>query len=167
MICKFLSIGNILLRVRKLRECKIEEMESHFPQFLRDEMKKLDMTQAELSRRSGISEAQISRVISGSPPGEEFCRKVAKALKIAPETVFIAAGILPQKSEELKLEDWRYILSQLPEQDREELLEMAKLRLKQVDARKTAKALFDWLRTLSPEEQRKFFSQAEAIIRGR
>jgi transcriptional regulator with XRE-family HTH domain len=49
----------------------------------------------ELARRSGVSHATISTVISGETrPSFEFCQAVAKPLEIRPEEVFRLAGLL-------------------------------------------------------------------------
>lgn len=53
----------------------------------------------ELGRRSGVSQAQISNVISGmAKPSADFCIKVAIAFKLPPVTLMRYAGILPPQS---------------------------------------------------------------------
>lgn len=66
-----------------------------FSYWLREEMQKRDWTQADLMRHSGMSNAQISRVLNESrEPGNDFLRAVARAFKVSPEIVFRAAGAL-------------------------------------------------------------------------
>lgn len=101
-----------------------------FGEWLREQLKQNGMSQAELSHLSGVSEAQISRVISGSNAGEKFCRSVAKGLKLPPETVFRAAGLLDAlPKDEADFEEWRHLLAQLPEEEREELYQIARLKI--------------------------------------
>jgi len=53
----------------------------------------------ELARRSGLSHATISNVLSGqSNPGFDFCTGIAKALGESPQTVLRLAGLLPEVS---------------------------------------------------------------------
>ena len=52
---------------------------------------------AELARRSGISQSQISLVTSGQRnPGPDFCRDIALALGEDPVDIFRLAGYLPK-----------------------------------------------------------------------
>src|SRR5512145_1195907 len=85
-----------------------------FSQWLRKQLIDKKFSQADLSRKSGISEAHISRAISGSSVGEEFCRAIARALGYPAETVFRAAGLLPPiPPEDAEWEIWRDKLSKL------------------------------------------------------
>ncbi len=52
-------------------------------------------SQNELGRRAGLSNATVSRVISGvRGPGPQFCQDVARALQVPEEIVFERAGLL-------------------------------------------------------------------------
>ena len=67
-----------------------------FGDWLTSEMNKRGFSQAELARRSNVSQSAISLVLSGQrKPGEDLCRAIAHTLGYPPETVFRAAGILP------------------------------------------------------------------------
>jgi transcriptional regulator with XRE-family HTH domain len=108
-----------------------------FPQFIRDQLKKQGINQAELWRRSGVSEAHISRVIAGDGAGIEFCVKIAKGFKISPVTVLYEAGWLsfgPDGDE--SLEEWKHVLSQLPQSERDELMQIARLKLERQESKK-------------------------------
>jgi len=89
------------------------------------------INQAGLSKRSGVSEAHISRVIAGYNAGIEFCVKIARGFKISPITVLYEAGWLSfgVDGDTVLLEEWKNILSQLPPEDREELMQIARLKL--------------------------------------
>ena len=113
------------------------ETKSSFPQFIRDQLKKQGITQAELWRRSGISEAHISRVIAGDGAGIEFCVKIAKGFKISPITVLYEAGWLSfgVDGDDILLEDWKHVLSQLPPSERDELMQIARLKLERQESK--------------------------------
>jgi len=61
--------------------------------YLAKELKSRGWSMRELSRRSGISHAQVSNVVNeGSNAGYEFCIAVAKALNMDPGTLLNMAG---------------------------------------------------------------------------
>lgn len=72
-----------------------------FNDWLLEKLKEQDWSQADLARASGLTRAAISRYINdyARKPDEDALRKIAKALSMAPEAVFRAAGILPPVSE--------------------------------------------------------------------
>jgi transcriptional regulator with XRE-family HTH domain len=70
-----------------------------FNDWLLNQLKQQDWSQADLARASGLTTAAISRYISGRTPDEAALRKIAKALRLPPELVFEKAGLLPTKSE--------------------------------------------------------------------
>jgi transcriptional regulator with XRE-family HTH domain len=108
-----------------------------FPQFIRDRLKEQGINQAELARRSGVSDAHISRVVAGGSAGIEFCVKIAKGFKISPALVlYEASGISFGVDGDKGFEEWRYILSQLPPYDRHELMQIARLKLERQESEK-------------------------------
>ena len=103
---------------------------SQFIRWLDEELAQRQWNDNQLARHAGISHSVISRARSGSPPKWEACEALASALQIPPEVVFRKAGLLPPENDaDLGLEEWRHILSQLPEIDRYELLRIARLKL--------------------------------------
>jgi transcriptional regulator with XRE-family HTH domain len=102
-----------------------------FTRWLRGELKRREWNMAELARRGGISDVQVSRIFSGEQKaGFETLRAVAKALDIPLYEVFVRAGLLPPDGERSPLvERMVEILKTLPEADQEELIEMARLKL--------------------------------------
>jgi len=73
-------------------------MENHpeFKQWLQNEMEDRHWIQSELARRSGLSTAQISRLLVGTRgPGKGTCVAIARALRLPIDVVLRAAGILP------------------------------------------------------------------------
>lgn len=98
-----------------------------FGAWLQEELNKRKMSQADLSRASGLTTAAVAYLINGRRnAGEDACSKLAHALKLPPETVFRAAGLLPPVSEdEAKFEDWKYLLEGLNERDLNLLRDLA------------------------------------------
>lgn len=103
-----------------------------FIDWLRKEMERREWSQSELARRSKLSPAQITRLLNGERGvGEAGLTAIAHALKLPPETVFRAAGILPPQTPENELiQQISYIAKDLPADEQEGLLEYAKLRQK-------------------------------------
>lgn len=99
-----------------------------FAEWLRIEMKNRGISQAELSRLSGISPAQISKYLSlQSSPSEEGYVAIAKAMKIPLETVFRAADLLPPLKEADPLtKEAEFILSHLSQKRRQQAIEYIK-----------------------------------------
>jgi len=64
--------------------------------WLEERLNTLGWTQAELARRAGISQAQVSFVLNGQRrAGADFCVAIAGALKEEPSYVLKLAGYLP------------------------------------------------------------------------
>lgn len=99
-----------------------------FTKWLLDQIAEKGWTQAELARRAGITPGAISHVINEErKPGEEFCRAIARALHIPPETVFRAAGLLPPDPDKPPdLLEWIHIYTEASPDDREIMLEQAR-----------------------------------------
>jgi transcriptional regulator with XRE-family HTH domain len=102
-----------------------------FSEWLMNELNKREINQSELARLSGISRGAISHIINGvRQPGPEVCDAIAKALKLPPETVFRAAGLLPPKPEiDQKIEDLNHLLRELPPGDLEEIELIIRMKL--------------------------------------
>lgn len=66
-----------------------------FTDWLTEEMNTRGWTQAELSRRSSLSEAQISRIVSEKRGvGWDASHRIARALEVPPCRVFYLAGLI-------------------------------------------------------------------------
>lgn len=106
-------------------------MENEFAAWLLDELKKRDWNQSDLSQRSGISQGAISKVLLGQrKPGLEFCVGVAKALRIPSESIFRAAGLLPEIPEDAEgKEELDYLFNTLSDEGKNDLLIYARFLL--------------------------------------
>lgn len=115
-----------------------------FSHWLQEQISKLGISQSEFARRAGISRQAISNYINGqrmNPDGETL-DAIARALKLPPETVFRAAGLLPSKPEdEVQFDDWKYVLEQLSERDRNILRDLAEKMVKENEKERGLKSL--------------------------
>ena len=103
---------------------------SEFVIWLDQELLQHGWSDHQLARRAGLSHSVISRARSGAAPKWEACDALAKALDLPPEIVFRKAGLLPPlPGEPEDIEEWRCLLGRLPERDRYELLQIARLKL--------------------------------------
>ncbi len=106
---------------------------SGFANWVEAEMKRRGWSRAELARRAGLSRAAVSDVLNLKyPPGPEFCRALARAFGYSQEYVFRLAGLIDDplppgvSLDGLALAQ---LLSQLPPEDREEILALVQLKL--------------------------------------
>ena len=99
-----------------------------FSTWLLNELQQRDWTQAVLARKSGLSRAAISNIISNNRnPNSESCAAIAKAFKIQPETVLRQAGHLPPLYDDPDtMSEWIHLYRIAEKQDREYLLEIAR-----------------------------------------
>jgi transcriptional regulator with XRE-family HTH domain len=103
---------------------------SEFVIWLDQELLQHGWSDHQLARRAGLSHSVISKARSGASPKWEACEALARALDLPPEIVFRKAGLLsPLSGEPADLEEWRHLLALLPERDRYELLQIARLKL--------------------------------------
>jgi transcriptional regulator with XRE-family HTH domain len=108
--------------------CHMEKID--LPQWLRNELKKRDWSQVDLSRKTGISTTQIARILSGERGmGVETLVSIANAFGISPITIIRAAGLLPEGGEHASFEDWQFLLNQLPADEQEEVRKIVEMKI--------------------------------------
>jgi transcriptional regulator with XRE-family HTH domain len=97
-----------------------------FIEWLNEQMKERGLSQSELARLSGVTQAMISLVLSGQRnPGPDFCLGVAKALNTDPEIVFQHAGLFPDDEEETpELKEAAHLFTQLSDRQQDDMLAM-------------------------------------------
>lgn len=103
----------------------------NFSNWLLEILNERNWSQSDLARASGLTRAAISYYLGpkSKKPDEDALKKIAHALKIPPETVFRAAGLLPEKPPKDELIDKIiYELDQLPEEERDEIYQYIQLR---------------------------------------
>jgi transcriptional regulator with XRE-family HTH domain len=117
-----LSQGKIMLPMGNLQE---------FAEWLQGELDRRGWDQSKLARRAGVSQGQVSRVLSGTRGlGPDTCRAIARALDLPEEVVFRKAGLLSEKSEEaekLKLLELIILLESASDEDLDLMIEMARV----------------------------------------
>lgn len=93
--------------------------------WLASELDRRGWSNSELARRAGISQAIVSRVLSGDrEAGSDFCVKVALALNESPEKLLRLAGILPTPadSDDPTLTEIHNLVDNLPPAKRRDAL---------------------------------------------
>jgi transcriptional regulator with XRE-family HTH domain len=92
---------------------------TEFSNWLNDELRERDWSQAGLSRATGLTTAAISKIMSGERGlGKKSANSIARAFKMSPEVVYRIAGLLPPKSDSTPtLEEANFLLQQLDEDD--------------------------------------------------
>lgn len=69
---------------------------AEFGEWLSTQLKERGWNQAELARRASVTDATLSRIISGTRQlGPDVATSIARALQIPPDFVFREAGLLP------------------------------------------------------------------------
>lgn len=83
--------------------------DENFSEWLKKQLKKSGMSQSELARAAGVTRAAINGIVTGARgPGTDLCNGIAKALKLPPEEVHRAAGLLPPApAENAIIQIWR------------------------------------------------------------
>lgn len=95
--------------------CAIMLSMDNFGEWLLKKLESDDVTQSELSRRSGLSRGTISNIISGTRGrGLESITAIADALKIPPEEVFLVAIGRPWKEDDAAIKEAAYRLQKMP-----------------------------------------------------
>ncbi len=99
-----------------------------FPMWLQQEMDIRGWSQADLSRKAGITTSTVSNLLNEMrKPGDEICRALSRALGIPQVEVFVQAGLItePPRAQE----DWDYKVARyaarlmaLPPAERDRLL---------------------------------------------
>jgi len=108
-----------------------------FINWLIDELKQRDWSQADLARAAGVSRGSIGNIIRGErQPGPDLLNSIASAFGLPPEFVFRKAGVLPENQQEPEgWEEFKWVLKHLNQKDREELLAIARLKMEMEEKR--------------------------------
>jgi transcriptional regulator with XRE-family HTH domain len=106
-------------------------MEVPFSEWLNEQIQKSRMSQARFAKLAGLNETTISKILNGKTrrPDPETCEKIAWVIKVDRRTVFRAAGYWSSESEYPEQDDLNYLVSQLPDLRRQEVLEHVRVML--------------------------------------
>lgn len=98
--------------------------------WIASELAKRDWSQADLSRKAGLSRAAISNLVSGNRGlGKDTALSIAKAFNV-PDDVLRAAGDLPDKVENHLIKQIDHLSNQLTPDEQLGVVEYIKMRLK-------------------------------------
>lgn len=98
----------------------------NFGDWILERLKEKKWRQADLARAANLDTAVISNLINSKRgPGEDTCKAIARALDLPPETVFRAAGLLPElpSIDQARMEIFLYKFAELPPEKQEQVLE--------------------------------------------
>jgi transcriptional regulator with XRE-family HTH domain len=111
---------------------------TNFNDWLGIELERRNLKPIELARLAHVDPGAISRILNGDrKPSPETLEAFAHALKLPPEEVYRAAGLLPPDVDESLLDKRiRHLVETLPtDEDKEEVLAYVELRHKLAEER--------------------------------
>lgn len=98
----------------------------NFALWLENELNAQGWSQADLARATGLHKGSISNVINGRrKPSVNFVLAVARALRVKPEEVYQAAGLLPAKPaphDDETINELIKLVQRLPEDKQQEVI---------------------------------------------
>jgi transcriptional regulator with XRE-family HTH domain len=113
-----------------------------FANWLQDEMSRHGWSNSELARQAGVTRGAIGNILRGDRnTGSELCQAIARAFNLPAEQVFQKAGLLPPVAEKnAKIEELAHLANLLGnDDDIQDLIEIAKIRLKRKEENKVHK----------------------------
>jgi len=148
--------------IDKFGNIYIQMSTDHFLDWLQNELKERSWNQSHFARMTGLTTAGISKLLSGNRgAGPDACKAIARALDLSEEFVFRKAGLLaPQSGYDVTYEEWRAILNELNEENRQELLHIARLRLE----RQRDQQFSERFKSLPEEAQAEAWALIEELI---
>jgi transcriptional regulator with XRE-family HTH domain len=102
-----------------------------FSEWLVDELERRGWSRSEAARRGNISPSMFDKVINGyAKPGTKFLDGIAQAFDLSQIVVYRKAGLLPQGgNDQVKFEDWKFLLDQLTPEEEEEMRQIAIMKI--------------------------------------
>lgn len=109
----------------------MNEANEVFVQWILDGLKEHGWSQSELARQAGMTRGAISNIINNyrNKPTPETIRALARAFGKPEEEGFRAAGLLEKSEFDPADEELLYLFDQLTEEEQEEVLAYARMRL--------------------------------------
>lgn len=113
-----------------------------FVEWLDAKERELGISDYEIAKRGSFSHSVLSRARSGIPPKWDVCVSIAEVLNVSPVTVFRKAGLLPPgPDDEIKYEDWKFLLDQMNPDDEAELRQIAEMKIERRKKDQSIKSL--------------------------
>ena len=101
-----------------------------FPQWLHEQLEKRNWRVKDLAKNSRISDAAVSRVLSGQRKADtDTLLAFAEALNVSPIVMFRKAGKLPEGGADVTFEDWQHLLNQLTPDEQEEIRQITEMKI--------------------------------------
>lgn len=103
-----------------------------FSEWLMVELENRGWSRSEAARRGGISPSMFDKVINGyAKPGIKFLDGIATAFEMSPIAIYRKAGKFPDNGngDQVKLEDWQYLLSQMTADEQEEIRQIIEMKI--------------------------------------
>lgn len=111
-------------------------MDTDFSTWLTSKLNERGWTYSELARRSGLTGAAVSAVVTGKRnPGSKLCLGIARALGESPNTVFRLAGLMPL-TPPVQINEIDNIMQSLPQIEQQEILDYARYRYERFKRKK-------------------------------
>jgi len=114
-----------------------------FGEWLRKEREKRDWSQSDLARFSGLHRQIINKTENGvSEPALKTYIALSDAFNIPLISILRSAGELPQgPDDEISLEDWKHLLSQMTQSERDEMREIGVMKIERRKKEQSIKTL--------------------------
>jgi transcriptional regulator with XRE-family HTH domain len=102
-----------------------------FSEWLNEQIQKSGMSQAQFAKLAGLDKTTISKLLNGKTrrPDPETCEKIAWVIKADRRTVYRAAGLWPFEPAYPEQDDLNYLVAQLSDLRRQEVLEHVRVML--------------------------------------
>lgn len=102
---------------------------------------------SQLARKLGVSHPTVIELVThGKKPSLDTCIALAKWLKQSDVSVLREAGLLPPgPSDDINFDDWKFLLSQMTPEERDEMREIS---IMKIDRRKKDQSI----KTLKPKK---------------
>jgi transcriptional regulator with XRE-family HTH domain len=94
-------------------------------EFIRDQRRNARLSLRKLSELAGISNPYLSQIERGlRKPSAEILQSIAKGLRISAESLYVRAGILEERGDELDLEASILVDTTITERQKQALVEI-------------------------------------------
>lgn len=87
--------------------------------YLQEQKESSGMTMAELSRRMGLSDGQLSNIVNGAVPGLKLCRQLAGYFNVSVEYMLYLAGHIEDAPGEydMEIERMAHMVNRIGDED--------------------------------------------------
>lgn len=121
----------------------IKQAPAEFVQKVKDRMDTQNLGVSQLARILHVSHPTVTELVTyGKRPSFDTCMALAIWLEQSPILTLREAGLLPPGlDDEIRFEDWKYLINQLDPEDDAEMKQIAKLKIERKKQERGMKAL--------------------------